>query len=71
MIRVPLGSTAQEISTSPSGKSLGWFVGYLETRGNVYFFATNIEGENSAAVRERRIELTKSILAGLGYLPRQ
>jgi beta-lactamase class D len=56
---------------SPSGKWLGWFVGYLETGGNVYFFATNIEGENSAAIRERRIDLTKSILTGLGYLPRQ
>jgi beta-lactamase class D len=56
---------------SPSGTSLGWFVGYLETQGNVYFFATNIEGPNSAAIRKRRIDLTKSILTGLGYLPRQ
>jgi beta-lactamase class D len=56
---------------SPRGKSLGWFVGYLETGGNVYFFATNIEGENSASIRERRIDLTKNILTGLGYLPPQ
>ena len=26
-----------------SGVDNGWFVGYLETQGNVYFFATNIE----------------------------
>lgn len=53
----------------PNGKSLGWFVGYVETQGNVYFFATNIEGANYAAIRDRRIELTKQILAALGHLP--
>lgn len=53
----------------PNGKSLGWFVGYVETQGNVYFFATNIEGANYAAIRDRRIELTKQILAELGHLP--
>lgn len=52
-----------------SGKSLGWFVGYLETKGKVYFFALNLEGANFAAIRERRIELTKQILTELGYLP--
>jgi beta-lactamase class D len=53
----------------PGGKALGWFVGYVETKGNVYFFATNIEGANYAAIRDQRIELTKQILAALGYLP--
>ena len=53
----------------PNGKSLGWFVGYVETNGNVYFFATNIEGANYAAIRDRRIELTKQILKELGHLP--
>jgi len=54
-----------------NGKSLGWFVGYLETKGNVYFFATNIEGPGYEAIRERRITLTKQILTKLGYLPAQ
>lgn len=53
------------------GKVIGWFVGYLETGGNVYFFATNIEGPTYAAIRDRRIEITKRILASLGYLPKQ
>jgi beta-lactamase class D len=53
----------------PNGKSLGWFVGYVEAQGNVYFFATNIEGANYAAIRDRRIELTKQILSELGHLP--
>lgn len=56
--------------TLPGGNSLGWFVGYVETKGNVYFFATNIEGANYAAIRDRRIELTRQILAELGHLPR-
>jgi beta-lactamase class D len=55
--------------TLASGKSFGWFVGYVETKDNVYFFATNIEGANIAAIRERRIELTKEILTALGYMP--
>jgi beta-lactamase class D len=53
------------------GKIIGWFVGYVETGGNVYFFATNIEGSNYMAIRDRRIEITKQILASLGYLPKQ
>jgi beta-lactamase class D len=51
------------------GRALGWFVGYVETAGNVCFFATNVEGANFAAIRERRLELTKQILRRLGYLP--
>jgi beta-lactamase class D len=51
-------------------RALGWFVGYVETKGNVRFFALNMEGPNFASIRERRIELTRQILAALGYLPR-
>ena len=51
------------------GVYIGWFVGYLETKGNVYFFATNFEGASSTEIREKRIELTKQILRKLGYLP--
>ncbi len=48
--------------------SLGWFVGYLERDGNVYFFATNIEGPNYFAIRDKRIELTRRVLTELGLL---
>jgi beta-lactamase class D len=51
------------------GKYIGWFVGYLEAKGNVYFFAVNLEGDSFASVRDRRINLTKQIMTGLGYLP--
>lgn len=51
------------------GVYIGWFVGYLETKGNVYFFATNIEGASFTEIRDKRIELTRQILRVLGYLP--
>ncbi|HWN11149.1 MAG TPA: penicillin-binding transpeptidase domain-containing protein [Pyrinomonadaceae bacterium] len=50
------------------GVYIGWFVGYLERNGNVYFFATNIQGANYVEIRDKRIELTKQILRSLGYL---
>lgn len=52
------------------GTYIGWFVGYLETQGNVYFFACNLEGTSYPAIRDRRIEVTKNILRELGYLPK-
>jgi len=52
------------------GKYIGWYIGYLETSGNVYFFATNIEGANYAEISDKRIDVTKQILTALGYLPK-
>lgn len=52
------------------GRYIGWFVGYLETKGDVYFFATNIEGSNFPAIRDKRVDVTKQILMQLGYLPK-
>lgn len=52
------------------GTYIGWFVGYVETKGNVYFFATNIEGKSYPEIREKRIDVTKRILAELGMLPK-
>lgn len=53
------------------GKFIGWFVGYLETKDDVYFFATNLEGQSFEEVRARREEITRRILTSLGYLPAQ
>ena len=52
------------------GTYIGWFVGYLETQGNVYFFATNIEGASYPEIRDKRIDVTKRILMELGLLPK-
>lgn len=43
----------------------GWFVGYVETRGQVYCFAANIQGSDGAA-GSRAAEITEDILSRLG-----
>lgn len=42
----------------------GWFIGYVEKTGTVYYFATNIQGE-SEATGARATEITKAILSDL------
>ncbi len=58
---------------SEKGKSIGWFVGYVEKNGkekngNVYFFALNVEGSTNAQIKDKRIELTKETLKKLAIL---
>jgi beta-lactamase class D len=50
---------------------IGWYVGWIETKGNVYFFATNIESANPDAEKfpAARISITKDILRELKVLP--
>ena len=55
---------------SGNGGTFAWFVGYLERKGNVYFFALNMDGANYEAIRDERINLTRRILTELGYLPK-
>ncbi len=49
----------------------GWFVGYLETQGNVYFFATNYEtsSPDGLASGDTARKISLDILKGLGLLP--
>lgn len=47
--------------TGSGGNVNGWFVGYVERGGHVYFFATNIEGEKQVSGAKAK-EITKSIL---------
>ncbi|MBI4851738.1 MAG: class D beta-lactamase [Acidobacteria bacterium] len=49
---------------------LGWLVGFVETKGNVYIFATNISDNKIENVRKTRIDLTKQALEELGILPK-
>jgi beta-lactamase class D len=50
---------------------VGWFVGYLETKGNVYFFATNFESSSpdGLANGDTARKMSLNILQGLGLLP--
>lgn len=43
----------------------GWFIGYVEQKGNTYFFATNIQNEKNAS-GQRAAEITLSILKEKG-----
>jgi beta-lactamase class D len=44
------------------GQRIGWFVGYQEVNGNVYFFATNIKGTGPAANGLQAKEILLNIL---------
>jgi beta-lactamase class D len=46
---------------------IGWFVGYVERGGNVYFFANNIDILKDED-REARIQISRNILHDLGLV---
>lgn len=49
-----------------NGKNInGWFIGYVETKNNTYFFATNIQNEVDSS-GSKAGEITLSILKDLG-----
>jgi beta-lactamase class D len=49
---------------------IGWFVGYLETGGNAYFFATNVEdGGSTESLGLICQQITGEILKEMGLLP--
>jgi beta-lactamase class D len=52
--------------TRKNGVDIGWWVGYLETKDNVYFFATRIEkseNDGNPHFSRGRKEITKKILS--------
>ncbi len=51
------------------GLNIGWFVGYVEKDGNVFFFATNIESESPEAQGVKAKEISLDVLHGLDVLP--
>ena len=49
-----------------NGKDInGWFIGYIETANNTYYFATNIQS-SSDATGSQATEITESVLSNLG-----
>lgn len=53
------------------GKNNAWYVGFLETQDNVWFFATNVvpkEGFNMDNFTQARIEITKAALKRMGLM---
>jgi beta-lactamase class D len=53
---------------SDPDRALVWYVGYVEKDNTVYFFALNIEGKNSADIRQARIDITRAVLKELGII---
>lgn len=57
--------------TSASGKSIGWWVGYVEKEGNLYFFATRIyknREDRHPDFGKCRKEITRAILNQLDMM---
>jgi beta-lactamase class D len=48
-------------------QKIGWYVGYVETDEDVWFFATNLDIGNNANLPLRQ-ELTRQALQGAGIL---
>jgi beta-lactamase class D len=56
-------------STQMGSTNIGWFVGYVETQGDVYFFATNIAGPGEDAQAATARDISRVVLQELGVLP--
>jgi beta-lactamase class D len=48
---------------------VAWFVGYVETKEDVFFFASNIASENQDASPARAREIALKVLKDVGVLP--
>jgi beta-lactamase class D len=48
---------------------VGWFIGYLETKSNVLFFALNIESQGLDGDGNKAREIAQNVLRDLGWLP--
>lgn len=64
VLRAKTGSGSQE-----GEPTLGWLVGWVEAKSNVYFFALNVEGEDFPKVRDTRLNAAMSILREQEILP--
>jgi beta-lactamase class D len=53
---------------TPEGRPLGWWVGYVERGGDVYFFAFNLEADEFDVITDNRIPRAREALAALGVL---
>lgn len=51
-----------------SNNNIGWFVGYVESNNNVYFFTTNLETQNPEKNYVSRKNITYNILKYLGVI---
>ena len=58
------------MSEDNDGHTIGWYVGYVETKDNVYFFSTFLQAETEIPdFAKSRKEITKEVLHSLNILP--
>lgn len=53
------------------GINIGWFIGFISTKGNIYFFATRVnkdEKENNANFSKSRKAITMDIFKNMGFI---
>lgn len=63
------GWQIDDFNNLKDSESIGWFVGFLERKDNIYFFATNIETDSTEKTfAESRVKITKKILKELNLL---
>lgn len=63
------GWQTDDLSGSGGKYSIGWYVGFLEQNDNVYFFALNVETDNTQkSFAAARMEITNKILKNLKLL---
>jgi len=51
-----------------NGRTLGWYVGFVENRSGTYYFALNLDGAAFSDVIQRRIDVAKIHLNQAGVL---
>ncbi len=51
-----------------SGKSLGWYVGYVENSDGVFYFAMNLEGDKFWPTMKKRLPIMRSALQQAGII---
>jgi beta-lactamase class D len=62
--------SAKTGACQPTGEQTSiWYVGYVERRDNVYYFALEMADKDFGRAYDERIGITRSILTDLGILP--
>jgi beta-lactamase class D len=63
------GWQVDDLKNAESSHSIGWFIGFLERGENVFFFATNVETDNTQKnFAASRVAITENILKELNLL---
>ncbi|GAA5442781.1 beta-lactamase OXA-10 [Microbulbifer sp. NBRC 101763] len=50
------------------GYALGWYIGIVESKDNVHYFALNMDGDTFGEVQKNRVKMAKQQLIKLGIL---